>query len=207
MARARPGGGTAEARPDQARLPHRARRLPGHPAPHAAGVHGAPVPVGVAGHLRRHLRGQPGRRSRVQGADKRPDSQSARHQPGGGGHGGHLPDGVGTGPLGCLRLHRVGERGERWVTCLAHHRRLEPGRHGRRSIRSRSGLVPFGADAVTDHGIDRDGRLRAPLRHPDGRGHHGAEGGGAGHPAPERGSVPVTDSELLRRHDDPQRNR
>ena len=117
----------------------------------------------------------------------------------------HLPDRLGTGPVGRVRIHRP--RGHRQVRVpfVDVRDRVEPGRHGRRRTGDLGRAAAVGADRGAVDGAVHDGCLRPDLRHPHGRCHDGAEGGGRGCRPAQRGPLPVTDPELLGRDHDHRR--
>ena len=207
--------GAPAARPEEVGLSHRPGGVSRHLAAHACRVHGARVGLDLARCLRRHLRPEPDRRPLLRGPAGPGHTQPAGHEPGRGRDRRHLPHRVGARPLGGLRLGRVGERRPGRVPGLAHDRSVEPRRDGRGAKSMLTpGLASVRADARPVHDDDRVGRLHASLRHPHGRGDHGAEGkadgaegGGGGDASDERRPLPVSDLQIRRDFHDPRRAR
>ncbi len=133
-----------------------------------------------------------------------PPEHRLAQRPGGlarrGGDRGHLPERVGPGAHRGLRLRGTRERLPRRVAHVAAHGAVEPPRHRRGSgghLAALGALVPLGRQ---ERGPRAHGRVRAPVRHPHGRGDDRAERGRRDLHARERRAFPLPRPELHRHH-------
>ena len=161
----------------------------------------------MGGGLRRHPGLQPRLRPPLRRRAEPVPPQHAGGRPGRLGHRSHLPQRLGTGAVGGLRLPGPGERGPFRVPGLADHRPVEPVGHRAGPDGHLAAPGPLLPLPGPDQRPGPDGRVHPVLHHPHGRGHDGAEGAGRGvHPS-VGGPIPLSHPELHRRHPGDRRGR